>query len=54
MNKTTTLSIAAYTKAFTEYDLGAGSAIGVLWLLVLAIFTVFYNKRANKSQEDYM
>lgn len=54
MNKTTTLSIAAYNKAFTEYDLGAGAAIGVLWLIMLAIFTTIYNKRAEKRNNDYM
>ena len=54
MNTTTTLSIAAYNKAFTEYDLGAGAAIGVLWLIVLAIFTVISNKKSDKRNNDYM
>jgi len=44
INKSTTLSIATYTKAFTQFDMGAGSAIGVLWLVALAFFTLFYNR----------
>lgn len=52
MNRTTTLSIAAYNKAFTEYDLGSGSAIGVLWLIALAVFTVIYNKKTEKAHQD--
>ena len=47
INMTTTLSIAAFTKAFTEYDFGAGAAIGVLWLLVLMIFSVINNKKSD-------
>ncbi|MDF2613103.1 MAG: sugar transporter permease [Clostridia bacterium] len=54
VNKTTTLSIAAYNKAFTEYDLGAGSAIGVLWLIVLASLTIYYNKKSDKRNNDTM
>ncbi len=52
INRTTTLSIAAYNKAFTEYDLGAGSAIGVMWLIVLATLTIYYNKKSDQRNND--
>lgn len=35
MDSTMTLSLAAYNKAFIEYDLGAGAALGVIWLVIL-------------------
>ena len=44
LDKTTTLSIATYTKAFQEFDMGVGAAIGVLWLVVLVILTLIYRK----------
>jgi multiple sugar transport system permease protein len=48
IDRTTTLSVATYTKAFTQFDMGLGSAIGVLWLGALAFFTVFYNRYFEK------
>jgi multiple sugar transport system permease protein len=43
VKKTTTLSIATYQEAFRRFDIGTGSAIGVLWLLALIGITVIYN-----------
>lgn len=43
LKKTTTLSIATYQEAFRKFDIGTGSAIGVLWLLALVGITVIYN-----------
>jgi multiple sugar transport system permease protein len=51
INKTTTLSIATYTKAFTQFNMGLGSAIGVLWLVALAFFTFFYNKYVERQNQ---
>lgn len=48
---TTTLSVAVYRKAFIEYDFGAGSALGVLWLIVLFIATLVYNRANDKLTE---
>lgn len=50
---TTTLSIAAYKAAFQSYDFGKGSAIGVLWLMLLFIITLISNKVSEKSENDY-
>lgn len=49
---TTTLSIAAYEAAFQSYDFGYGAAIGVVWLIVLFIITMFSNKLTDKYSED--
>lgn len=43
IKKTTTLSIATYQEAFRRFDIGTGSAIGVLWLLALIGITIIYN-----------
>lgn len=53
VDATTTLSLAAHKKAFLEYDFGAGSTIGVLWLAVLFIATLIYNKINEKYVTDY-
>ncbi len=51
INKTMTLSLATYTKAFTQFNMGLGSAIGVLWLVALAFFTLFYNKFVERQNQ---
>lgn len=53
INSTTVLAIAAYKKAFLEYDFGAGSAIGVIWLVVLLIGALIYNRYNSKYETDY-
>lgn len=50
---TTTLSLAAHKKAFLEFDFGAGSTIGVLWLLVLFVATLVYNKLSEQYVTEY-
>ena len=49
---TYTLSIAAYEKAFTDYNFGQGAAIGVMWLVFLTVVTVIINKLSAKSAEN--
>lgn len=49
---TYTMSIAAYQKAFQDYNFGQGAAIGVLWLLFLTVVTVIFNKISAKSAEN--
>jgi multiple sugar transport system permease protein len=51
---TTTLSLAAYKKAFFIYDIGQGSAIGVLWMLLLIVATIFYNRMNSTYTANYM
>jgi len=48
LGKTTTLSIAAYKKAFTNFDLGSGAAIGVIWLLILGSAITIYNIKTKR------
>jgi multiple sugar transport system permease protein len=49
---TTTLSIAVYRKAFQEFDFGLGSAIGVLWIIVLFIATLLHNRISDRQVQD--
>lgn len=50
---TNTLSIAAYQEAFTNNNFGKGSAIGVLWLIVLLVITVVSNRLSSRNVADY-
>ena len=54
MNNTTTLSIAAYKKAFVAYDFGSGSALGVIWLIILGVSVFLYKRYADKKTSTYM
>ena len=51
LGKTTTLSIAAYKQAFTQLDLGAGSAIGVIWMMLLGAAIAIYNMKTTRFDE---
>jgi multiple sugar transport system permease protein len=51
LNATTTLSIAAYKAAFTKYDMGLGSAIGVIWLVILTTITGIFNVKSKRFDE---
>ena len=53
LNSTTTLGIAAYKRAFMEYNFGEGSAIGVIWLVALFVATLIFNKVNEKNSADY-
>ena len=53
MDRTTTFSLAAYQKSFTEFDFGGGSAIGVIWLILLGTFTFVYKKYTDRNIADY-
>ncbi len=50
---TTTLGIAVHKRAFTNYNFGEGSAIGVLWLAVLFAATLLYNRWNDKKLSAY-
>lgn len=49
---TYTLSIAAYEKAFTDYNFGQAAAIGVMWLVFLTAVTVLINRIGAKNAEN--
>ncbi len=49
MSRTSTFAVAAYKKAFVEYDLGGGSAIGVVLLVLLITITRMYKKFATRN-----
>ena len=51
LGRTTTLSIAAYKQAFTQLDLGAGSAIGVIWMMILGTGISIYNMKTKRFDE---
>lgn len=51
LQATTTLSIGTYEAAFKRYDLGLGSAIGVLWLLVLVLIAAVVRRAADRAED---
>lgn len=51
IDATTTLSIGAYNQAFTSYDLGAGSAIGVIWLVILGSVVTIFNVKSGRFDD---
>lgn len=54
MDKTTTFAIAAYQEAFTGYDLGAGAATGVVWLICIGLFVFLYKSYAERKLSGYL
>ena len=50
LSTTSTLSIGAYREAFMFFDLGKGQAIGVIWMLILSVFVVLYNRNLLRSE----
>lgn len=51
VDRTTTLSIGTYDYAFTNFNYGAGAAIGVLWLVALIVITVIYNRFMARAED---
>jgi len=51
VNATTTWPIYVYRTAFKTYEVGYASAIGTLWLIALAIFSVFYVRIVGAREE---
>lgn len=51
IDATTTLSIATYKHAFTSYNLGAGSALGVIWLVILGSIVTVYNVKSKRFDD---
>jgi len=51
IGKTTTLSVAVHHRAFISYNFGESAAISVIWLLILFIVSIIYN-RINQNYTD--
>lgn len=45
---TTTLVVYVYREAFQSFNLGYASAVGVVWLLLLLVFALFYVRRMQR------
>ncbi len=43
-NSTTTLAVLSYQKAFIERDFGAGAAVTTIWMLIMIVVVLLYNK----------
>ncbi|OGK12221.1 MAG: hypothetical protein A2Y63_06660 [Candidatus Riflebacteria bacterium RBG_13_59_9] len=50
---TTTLSLATYKSAFTAYDFGRASAIGVVWMVILIVAAIYFNRLGARSTANY-
>jgi len=48
LKQTMTMSIATYQMAFKEFNLGAGAAVGVIWMLVLGTGISIYNNATKR------
>jgi multiple sugar transport system permease protein len=51
VNATTTLTVHVYRMAFVGLDIGYAAAIGVVMLVALLLFSVFYVRAMERSQE---
>jgi multiple sugar transport system permease protein len=51
VNATTTLTVHVYRTAFKSLDLGYAAAIGVVMLVALLLFSVFYIRVMEGSEE---
>ena len=51
LDKTMTMSLATYRIAFTNMNLGAGAAIGVVWMLILGTGITLYNHFSRRFDE---
>lgn len=54
MDRTTTLAILSYRTSFVELNLGKGAAIGVMWLMLLVVISVLYNKLFSDKESEGM
>ncbi|NIK71997.1 MULTISPECIES: sugar ABC transporter permease [unclassified Paenibacillus] len=48
---TTSLAILTYETAFSKYELAKGSAIGVIWLLLLFVFSILFTRFMNRNTD---
>ncbi len=50
MKMTTTMSIATYKLAFVNHNLGAGAAVGVIWMILLGTGITVYNHASRRFE----
>lgn len=50
MDATKSLAILTYEIAFEQYDLGRGAAVGVIWLVLLFLFSSVYMRLFNQER----
>ncbi|MEC0231915.1 carbohydrate ABC transporter permease [Paenibacillus alba] len=46
---TTSLAILTYVTAFSRYEMGKASAIGVIWLVLLFVFSMIFTRIMNRD-----
>lgn len=46
---TSTFATEVYRKAFKEYNLGRAASLGVIWAVMLSLFSAFYLKRIKED-----
>lgn len=51
MDRTSTLPLLLFNEAFTSYNLGRASAVGVIVLVILAVASQFYMVQYRKAEE---
>lgn len=54
LDRTMTFSLAAYNKAFVEFNLGSGSALGVIWLVLMTLLVSVYKYFSDKNAKSYL
>jgi multiple sugar transport system permease protein len=50
LDATTTLSVYVYRTAFTSLNIGYAAAIGLVWLVILLLFSVFYIRALERGE----
>ena len=50
VNATTTLALEVYNRSFVSYQMGAASAVGVTWLILLLVLAVFYIRSLTRGE----
>lgn len=48
---TTTLSIEVYRTAFKNWDMGLAATVGVIWTVLLAVFSFIYLRKQNNNED---
>jgi ABC-type sugar transport system permease subunit len=51
VSATTTLTVHVYRTAFKSLDIGYAAAIGVVMLVALLLFSVFYVRAMERGEE---
>jgi multiple sugar transport system permease protein len=47
---TTTFAVYVYQNAFVNFEMGRASAVGVTWMLLLAVIAIMYVRLVTKQQ----